>query len=162
MKQISKHFIQQINVKKWPSGILCQDSNPRPSYGKSHSITTRTGLPGCLLSTLDNCSLNRKFIQDQLLLLTTYKSRKCVLWATSLASHPGHTAAGTRLVLVPLPPPHVFVEDLERVAKCSGVDVDVDVDDDGVTCGVVVPQPTHACSCIIFKGLFLQFRLVLL
>lgn len=83
-----------------------------------------------------------------------------MLWATSLASHPGHTAAGTRLVLVPLPPPHVFVEDLERVAKCSGVDVDDD--DDGVTCGVVVPQRTHAYSCIIFKGLFLQFRLVLL
>ena len=38
-------FLQQINVKKCPSSIWCQDSNPRPFTHESSPITTRPGLP---------------------------------------------------------------------------------------------------------------------
>ena len=38
-------FLQQINVKKCPSSIWRQDSNPRPSKRESPLITTRPGLP---------------------------------------------------------------------------------------------------------------------
>ena len=38
-------FLQQINVKKCPSSIRCQDSNSRPLEHESPPITTRSGLP---------------------------------------------------------------------------------------------------------------------
>ena len=38
-------FLQQINVKKYPSSIRYWDSNPRPFGRESPSITTRPGLP---------------------------------------------------------------------------------------------------------------------
>ena len=38
-------FLQQINMKKCPSSIWCQDSNPRLSEHESPPITTRPGLP---------------------------------------------------------------------------------------------------------------------
>ena len=38
-------ILQQINVKKCPSSIWHQDSNPRPSERESPPITTRPGLP---------------------------------------------------------------------------------------------------------------------
>ena len=37
--------LQQINVKKCPSSMWCQDSNPLPSEYKSPPITTSPGLP---------------------------------------------------------------------------------------------------------------------
>ena len=37
-------ILQQINVKKCPSGIQCRDLNPRPSERESLPITTRPGL----------------------------------------------------------------------------------------------------------------------
>ena len=43
-KQISLHFLQQIYVKKCPSSIWYQDSNPQPSECVSLPITTRPGL----------------------------------------------------------------------------------------------------------------------
>ena len=44
-KQTSLQFLQQIYVKKCPSSMQCQDSNPRPSDCESLPITTRPGLP---------------------------------------------------------------------------------------------------------------------
>ena len=43
----NKHykFLQQIDVKKCPSSIRCQDLNPRPLERESLPITTRPGLP---------------------------------------------------------------------------------------------------------------------
>ena len=38
-------FLQQIYVKKCPSSIWCQDSNPRPLEHESLPITTRPGIP---------------------------------------------------------------------------------------------------------------------
>ena len=37
-------FLQQINVKKCPSSIWCQDLNPRPLENELSPITTRSGL----------------------------------------------------------------------------------------------------------------------
>jgi len=37
-------FLQQINVKKYPSSIRYRDSNPRPLGRESLPITTRPGL----------------------------------------------------------------------------------------------------------------------
>ena len=42
-------FIQQMNVKKCPSSLRCQDSNSRPLEHESPPITTRPGLK-CLKS----------------------------------------------------------------------------------------------------------------
>ena len=42
-------FLQQTNVKKCPSSLLCLDRNPQPSEHKSPQITTRPGLPPCLM-----------------------------------------------------------------------------------------------------------------
>ena len=39
------HFLQKINVKKCPSRIWCQDSNPQPFEHELSPITTRRGLP---------------------------------------------------------------------------------------------------------------------
>ena len=44
LKPKSTQFLQQINLKRWPSSILCWDSNPLRSYCESHPITTRQGL----------------------------------------------------------------------------------------------------------------------
>ena len=38
-------ILQQINVKKCPSSIRCQDSNSQPSDYESPPLTTRPGLP---------------------------------------------------------------------------------------------------------------------
>ena len=38
-------FLQQINMKKCPSSIWCQDQNPRPLEYESPPIITRPGLP---------------------------------------------------------------------------------------------------------------------
>ena len=38
-------FLQQINVKKCPSSMWCQDSNSQPMEHESPPITTRPGLP---------------------------------------------------------------------------------------------------------------------
>ena len=43
-KQKSLQILQQINVKKCPSSIRCQDSIPRPSEHESPPIITRPGL----------------------------------------------------------------------------------------------------------------------
>ena len=45
LKQKSKQFLQQLNVKKCPSSIPYRDSNPWPSDCAFHPITTRPGLP---------------------------------------------------------------------------------------------------------------------
>ena len=48
-KQTLLQFLQKIYVKKCPSSIRYQDSNPRPSECESLPITTRPGLtPGLL------------------------------------------------------------------------------------------------------------------
>ena len=39
------NFLQQINVKKYPSSIWCRDSNLQPLEHESPPITTRPGLP---------------------------------------------------------------------------------------------------------------------
>jgi len=44
-------ILQQINVKKCPSGIQHWDSNPRPLEHESPPITTRPGLPRNFLFT---------------------------------------------------------------------------------------------------------------
>ena len=44
-KQTSLQFLQQIYVKKCPSSIQYQKSNPWPSERESLPITTRPGLP---------------------------------------------------------------------------------------------------------------------
>ena len=44
-KQISLQFLQQIYVKKCPSSIRCQDSNPQPSEHEFPPLTTWPGLP---------------------------------------------------------------------------------------------------------------------
>ena len=51
----NKHykFLQQIYVKKCPSSIQCQDSNPWPSECKSPPVTTRPGLPPMILETAE-------------------------------------------------------------------------------------------------------------
>ena len=36
-------FLQQINVKKFPSSIQCRDLNPEPLEHESPPITTRRG-----------------------------------------------------------------------------------------------------------------------
>ena len=38
-------ILQQINVKKCPSSILCRDSNSQTSDYESPPLTTRQGLP---------------------------------------------------------------------------------------------------------------------
>ena len=43
-KQTSLHFLQQIDMKKYPSSIQRRDSNPRTSEHESPPITTRPGL----------------------------------------------------------------------------------------------------------------------
>ena len=43
-KQTSLQFLQQIHVKKCPSSIRCQDSNPQPLEHESPPITSRSGL----------------------------------------------------------------------------------------------------------------------
>ena len=46
--RILKHtlqFLQQINVKKCPSSIRCQDLNSQPLEHEYPPITTRPGLP---------------------------------------------------------------------------------------------------------------------
>ena len=43
--QTNINFLQQINVKKCPSSILCWDSNSQPLECESPPITTRPGLP---------------------------------------------------------------------------------------------------------------------
>ena len=47
-KQTSLQFLQQIYVKKCPSSIQCQDSNPQPSEHEPPPITTRPGFPQML------------------------------------------------------------------------------------------------------------------
>ena len=56
----NKHykFLQQIYVKKCPSSIRCQDSNPRPSKRESSPITTRPGLPPKNVNSLSEYSLS--------------------------------------------------------------------------------------------------------
>ena len=44
-KQTSLQFLQQLNVKKCPSNIRCQDSNSQPLANESPPITSRPGLP---------------------------------------------------------------------------------------------------------------------
>ena len=43
--ELKLQFKQQICVKKYPSSLRCQDSNPQPSDHESPPITTRPGLP---------------------------------------------------------------------------------------------------------------------
>ena len=45
--QTNINFLQQINVKKCPSSILCWDSNPQPLVHESPPLTTRPGLRPC-------------------------------------------------------------------------------------------------------------------
>ena len=40
----TKHFFQQINVKKCPSSKQCRDLNPQLSDCESHHITSTTGV----------------------------------------------------------------------------------------------------------------------
>ena len=49
-------FLQQINVKKYPSSIQCWDLNPQPLEHESPPITTRPGLPSLrkIRSTVDS------------------------------------------------------------------------------------------------------------
>ena len=46
-KQTSLQFLQQIHVKKCPSSIRCQDSNPQPLEQESPPIATRPGQLKC-------------------------------------------------------------------------------------------------------------------
>ena len=43
----TSQFLQQINVKEYPSSLRCSDSNPRPSKHESPPITTRQGSHPC-------------------------------------------------------------------------------------------------------------------
>ena len=50
-------FLQQINVKKCPSSIQCQDLNPQPLKHELSPITTRPGLPPYFVKDLTWCFL---------------------------------------------------------------------------------------------------------
>ena len=45
-------FLQQYNVKNFPSSIRCRDSNPQPLGRESPPITTRPGLPRIVCTTI--------------------------------------------------------------------------------------------------------------
>ena len=45
--QTNINFLQQINVKKCPSSILCWDSKPQPLVYESPPLTIRPGLRPC-------------------------------------------------------------------------------------------------------------------
>ena len=61
-KQILLQFLQQLYVKKCPSSIQCQDSNPRPLEHESHSHNDWTGAP----IQLRLCVVKRWFAEKEI------------------------------------------------------------------------------------------------
>ena len=77
-------FLQQIYVKKCPSSIRCQDSNPRPLARESLPITTRPGLPPKMYIKLGgNCTLATFYIQAPFMLLIFFLAQS-LLTTTSI------------------------------------------------------------------------------
>ena len=65
-------FLQQINVKKYPSSVRCWDLNPQPSHNELHSITIRTGLPHTVARIFGVIEMKQRTTANTLMSTLTY------------------------------------------------------------------------------------------